>query len=708
MIDTIAAAFHNSNKSKNNKRRGLSMGRNLSSSLKGLVKWTKTFYRQIAVALLISVAVLIVYGSDLSIILNDALNNDYYNYVLLLPFLFAFLIYVKKDAIKATLSNNPSSSKFPGFVSSISGLILCLIAFLLYWYGTFTFYPTDYHIISLPIFLAGTILFLSNYQTLRVLILPILFLLFLVIPPTVYFDTAAGALANFNTQISCSLLKALNLPVALSSAYGSPTILLTTAAGKPASFSVDVACSGIYSLVAYLMFAAFLAFIFRTTIFKKLVIFLFGLVVFTLLNPLRIITIVVSGYVAGVTAAGIVHSFSGIVLIFAGMIITLLFSDRLLKVPLTINPKMQPSCSKCQNKTNIKNGFCRYCGKFFNNRITAVSKITIVKLLTLILLCSVAVLTVQAPSFVTAQSTLALDTSSSQQNSTSILPQIQGYNATFLYQDTAYEQASGQIASLMYAYFPLNVSVPFFYVDIGVANTMDKLHNWEVCLISYEIAQDEAPLVTVLDIRDIELLQNPPLTAEFLSFINPDQNNYTQITLYWYEAAPFKIGATVEQEDVRVSLIILTQNSTAYSELEDYLAKVALPIANAWEPLKNESIMSLGIPVEQILLGISIAFLIILTVTQYMAQSKKYRNNRKIFNLYATKKEKIVVDTIEKLKKEKKNLLTTDIIEALQKRVGKPVNSKLVLKILKTLETSGFIRQTIIIDEDTPMQRWRT
>jgi len=259
----------------------------------------------------------------------------------------------------------------------------------------------------------------------------------------------------------------------------------------------------------------------------------------------------------------------------------------------------------------------------------------------------------------------------------------------------------------MYAYFPLNGSVPFFYVDIGVASSIDSLHNWEVCLISYETSQGQYPLVNVLDSRDIQLLQNPPLTAEFLSFKDPSQSNYTQITLYWYERAPFKTGPTVQQEYVRVSLIILTQNSTNYSELENYLNTVALPLANAWEPLKNESLISLGIPAEQILLAVSIALLVIITTAQSAGQKQKYKNNQKIFNLYATRKEKIVLNILKKQSKQKKYLKTIDIIKAVQQHIGKPVNPKLVFKILKTLENNGFIKLTIIIDGDAPIQRWR-
>lgn len=38
---------------------------------------------------------------------------------------------------------------------------------LLYWHGSYTFTPLEYHILTLPIFAAGLTLILFNPQTLR-------------------------------------------------------------------------------------------------------------------------------------------------------------------------------------------------------------------------------------------------------------------------------------------------------------------------------------------------------------------------------------------------------------------------------------------------------------------------------------------------------------------------------------------------------------
>ena len=220
----------------------------------------KTHYQHILSAAFIMLLVLIVYGRDLEILMNEALQSEALSHVLLIPFFAGILLYLKKDMLKASLALEKLQKKTKTqYLDEVIGTALCLIAFLLYWYGSHTFYPLEYHILSIPIFIMGITLILFNLKALTVLISPILFLLFLIPPPTKYMYEIGGVLGNFNTQASYTLLKTLGLPVTLTSSYGSPTIALTTSTGQPLSFAIDLACSGIYTFIAFAMFAAFLA-----------------------------------------------------------------------------------------------------------------------------------------------------------------------------------------------------------------------------------------------------------------------------------------------------------------------------------------------------------------------------------------------------------------------------------------------------------------
>lgn len=621
-----------------------------------------------------------------------------------MPFFAGFLFYLKKDSVKAALTVNKHGKKTSTrYVTEIMGVALCIVAFLIYWYGSYTFYPLEYHVISLPIFITGITLILLNFRSLRALIFPILFLLFLIPLPTTITSTAGGILANFNTQAAYTITKTF-LPVTLSTNYGAPTLMLTTAGRQQVSFSVDLPCSGIYSLVAFAMFATFLAFISSTTIIKRILLFASGFVVFTLLNIVRISTVVSIGYWFGEDAALLVHSFAGFILIFSGMLLLLGLSEKFLKIKIALQPVPQSPCPECESTTNKLGTFCHNCGRFLGKSRTIVTKNFFAKALLIILACSIVVVTINAPTFATAQGTMELSTNADYTNSTKIFPQISGYNLTFLYEDKAYEKVAGQDISLIYGYFPANESDPIIYVDVGVSPSLQNLHNWEVCLISWQTAQGQYPLVKVIDSRETQLLENTPLIAQYLVFQSPD--NYTQVTLYWYEKATFKTGLSVGQKYVRMSLIILTHDTENYPEYEQELTSVGKQIANAWEPMKNQALISLGIPAQQSLLAASIVFLMIAGVSQYVAQKRIVTNNLKIFSNFASYKEKTVLDAVRELAKKKKFMRTSDIVENVRKRTGKQVSVKRVWGILNILQEHGLVRKVVVSVDNTPRLVW--
>ena len=663
----------------------------------------KSYYQLILSAILIAVSVLIVYGSDLEILVNEALQSEALSHVLLIPFFAGFLFYLKRNIVKASLALEKNQKKTRvQYIDEVIGVALCLIAFLLYWYGSYTFYPLEYHLLSLPIFIMGITLILFNLKVLIALIFPILFLLFLTPPPTEFMYVVGGVLANVNTQASYTLAKIFGLPVTLSLSYGPPTIMLTTSVGEPTSFTIDLPCSGIYTLIAFVMFATFLAFVVLAPVSKKLTIFIIGFFVFEILNIFRITTIVSVAYWLGEEIAmNIFHTAAGLILIFAGMMFTLLASEKFLKIQIFPATKEQSPCPKCKTNQDI---FCLNCGKFFNPLKKKISQKFWTKLLLLLLGCSIVSLSINAPTFAIAQG--PIEVTSSWENATNVFPQISDYQLKFLYRDINYERIARQDASLTYAYFPTNFSNPLVYVLVGVASSISNLHSWEVCLVTWQTGQGQYPLVSVLDSRDIQLLEDVPIIARYLVFENPQ--NYTQVTLYWYEKVTFKTGITIQQKYVRISLIILTQNSTNYQQFENELLNFGQTIASYWEPLKIQSLISLGVPAQQLLLALSIAFVIITKTAQYSTEWRKRTNNLKIFNNFASPKEKLVLQTVLNLAKEKKIMETRDISAAIKETLGKSVKFDDLLDTLNRLEGYRFIKKDIISIKNSPVLIWKT
>jgi len=667
----------------------------------------KTYYQHILSAALIMLLVLIVYGRDLEILVNEALQSEALSHVLLIPFFAGFLFYLKRNMVKASLALGKNQRKNrTQYIDEVIGIALCLIAFLVYWYGSYTFYPLEYHLLSLPIFVMGITLILFNLKVLIALIFPILFLLFLTPPPTEFMYTIGGILANVNTQASYTLAKIFGLPVTLSSSYGPPTIMLTTSAGEPASFAVDLPCSGIYSLIAFAMFAAFFAFVASASVLKKALVFVIGFFMFEIMNIIRITTIVSVGYWFGEEVAMFMfHAVAGLLLIFIGMLLTLFVAEKFLKIQILSTPDEPSLCPKCETSMKSLENFCLNCGKFLNQFRTKISYKFWTKLFLLLLGCSIVTLSIHAPTFAVAQGPIELTSNSSWENATNVFPQIPDYQLRFLYRDTNYEKTAHQDASLMYAYFPTNSSRSLVYVDVGVASSITNLHSWEVCLITWQTAQGQYPLVATLDSRDIQLLDNASIIARYLVFRSPQ--NYTQVTLYWYEKATFKTGITVEQKYVRISLIILTQNSTNYQLFEDELLPVGQAIASYWEPLKTQSLISIGIPAQQLLLTFSIAFVAVTKTVQYSNEWRKKTNNLKIFNNIASAKEKLVLQTVLDLAKEKKKIETRDISVAIEQKVGKSVKFDNLLSVLNHLEEYGFIKKDITSVQNKPKLAWK-
>ena len=678
----------------------------LLDKIKYIPTFLKNNWLHILAASFILLLITVVYWRDLEILANEAFQAEELSHVLLIPLFVGILLYWKRNMFKASISLDSMQKKSRNmFIDELIGVSLCLIAFLIYWYGSYTFHPLEYHLLSLPIFVSGIILVLFNLKALKAIIIPIALLIFLVPIPSEITYTLGGNMANFNTQASYTILKSLGVPATLNVTYGSPTIMLTKPQGQPISFTVGLQCSGIYTLTAFFMFAVFLLAVVQTSTIKKVGIFTLGSFIFEALNILRITAIVSAAYIFGEEIAMLIfHSAAGLILTFIGIFATLIASEKLLKAKVVIGRNETPPCPWCKRLQEKFQNFCLNCGRLFKQFNKKPSKIFWAKLTLLIIGCSILSLSVNAPVFAISKENIEV---ASWEKATNILPQIANCNLIFLYRDTNYERIAKQDASLVYAYFPANLSNPVIYVLVNVANSISNLHSWEVCLISMQTARGQYPLVKVLESKDMQLLEGNQLIAEYLVFQDPEQN-YTQITLYWYERATFKIGATVQQKYVRISLIILlTANPSGYRRHEGQLIDFGKAIAQHWEPIKTQSLFSLGIPAQQTILIMSIAFIIIAKATQSTREWRERTNNLKIFNIFASTTDKLVLKVITELSRTKKAMTTAEINCAIKNKVEKDMALEKLLEKLKRLQEYGFIKMDVISNNNEPMLVWK-
>ena len=151
--------------------------------------------------LVATMSFIILYWRDLFLIINEALNNESSSHIIAVPFLLGYIIYRNRRRIHASMTHPYESitSFNHNKYNRISGAILCFLGYIMMWYGSYTFYTLEIHIISLPIFVSGITLIIFNYHTLKATIFPIIFLLFLVPLPVTMLQTAVSFLSFYDS-----------------------------------------------------------------------------------------------------------------------------------------------------------------------------------------------------------------------------------------------------------------------------------------------------------------------------------------------------------------------------------------------------------------------------------------------------------------------------------------------------------------------------
>ncbi len=358
---------------------------------------------RIAVAIKISViavAVLAFYLQDLSMVFKGALTDESTFHILAIPFIFGYLLFRKRKMFNATLQPSQTTKVgFQKYFSLLSGITLCAIAILTYWYGSYTFTPLEIHMLTLPFLVAGLTLILFNTAMLKQLIFPIAFLIFLTPPPSEILYGVGSALASLSALASNALASTFGLHSTLSVNNVGPVITLIRPDQTTLAFNVDVACSGIYSLIGFTIFAFFIAYIMRGKLWGKLAIVIMGIPLIMALNIIRITSILAIGYNFGETLAlDVFHTVGATVLMFIGTLILLAVTEKAFKKPKP--PQPCPTCNP--TPTNQTQSFCHSCGKLLKYPKTKLTKADITKIIG-IALVTIVLLTIQAPVFALTQ-----------------------------------------------------------------------------------------------------------------------------------------------------------------------------------------------------------------------------------------------------------------------------------------------------------------
>jgi exosortase len=653
--------------------------------------------------------IIILYLQDLSMIFRDALYNESTSHILLIPLISAYLIYRKRKMLRtAIVAEGGNSSGNTKYVGILSGILLCTIGIILYWYGSYTFTPLEYHILTLPFFAAGLTLVLFNPQTLRQAVFPIAFLAFLTPPPSDILQKLGSVLSVTSTEISNWFVNLLGINSTISGEYGAPAINVIRPDHTSMSFTVDIACSGIYSLIGFLIFAAFIAFIVRDKLWKKAAIFILGLPLIYLLNILRITLIVIIGYQWGQQLAlDLFHLLGGWALIFIGTLILLTMAEKAFKTRIFTGKQPQDTCPACNPHVTIQSAYCASCGRLAKYPPARFRTIDAAKIMTAALAIAL-LISIQAPVFALTQgpANILVQTPGGEQGNTEILPQMSGYTTQFVFRDKEFENVSGQDLSLIYEYTPQDQSKKPIWVTVEIAGTGWRLHAWENCLVTWPQSQGYQPEVNQLDLRDVTVLENPPIIARYFAF-QYKNDNQTQLVLYWFESTVFTINNASAQKQVKLSLIAYPDRPEDVPNMEEELLPFATAMVGYWQPIKTWSAIAMFISHNGISLAGTIAAILVALVILYAFELREQRKANA--NAYGklSKSNRQLVDIIQKT--EKWTTPTMDkILRAYQDTTMEPIDSTQLEQKLAELEKIGVIRSAIVSRQDEPTLTWKT
>lgn len=233
--------------------------------------------------------------------IEDWNTNDNYSHGFLVPFITVYLIWSMKDKLSVT----PIQPSYMGLFLLVGSLIFFIITNVGAELFTMRF--------SIILVLFSGLYFLLGRDIVRMIYLPILYLIFMIPFPAIIWNKIAFPLKIFATSIAVSVIKIIQIPV-----YSEGNII------HLANTTLEVvdACSGLRSLVSLLALSAAFSLISDLSKFRKIVLFLSAVPIAIILNIFRLtITAVLARHYGPQIAQGFLHDASGIFIFIIALLI---------------------------------------------------------------------------------------------------------------------------------------------------------------------------------------------------------------------------------------------------------------------------------------------------------------------------------------------------------------------------------------------------
>ncbi len=699
-------------------------------------------------AAVIVAAVILMYMQDLAVIFKDALvfsSANITNYILIIPFLIAYIIYRKRRVLIAVALEGSNGNIRRGVskrlrFDDIIGLTLISIAIILYIYGSLTLYALEFHIYSIPLLVAGLTAFLFNIKVLRHSIFAIVILAYLQPPPAELLSTIAGDLSWLSATLAESMLKAYGLSVTLEASYGAPALVVSKDSIQM-PFFVGEPSSGLFSTIGLSLFALIAAYIARGAVWKRGVMFIIGFPLFFLLNALRIAIILILWYHYGEQVSEAFHAVSGSIMAIPGTLAVLIIGDKLLRVSIRstfANNKKSGNegCAYCSKSSSLNEHVCLVCSRLLV-KLKGINANSIARFALIALVISSMLAVNQVQMSTASADTLAKRVSSFDMSSITgreretvglFLPELDGYILEYAYRDQRVEKVLRQDAALAYRYIKVEddnnssntdeiskiLNRKTFYVGVQISNGR---HRWEDSML-IQPSRVGRPTAEILELKDVNISKDE--TARLFAYIRPNQKQ-AEIVLYWFERMPLRFNDTHENRNIQIVLwsylSTLARNGFIKDEndikgAEEFYIAIAKQIKAHYNTIKAQLQQEKLVQdtVKQrfpLLMSASIVPAALLSLREFSRINAIKNNSSRLYSRLS-KDDKMLIDALINASSNKGYATTEQVTVEYARLTNKSISIDDVISMLINARDSGLVKSMIVSINDEPLLVWKS
>ncbi len=697
-----------------------------SANVQSVVQENKALLAKIAVLLAITA---VIYGTDLSVVFGKALSfsaGNITNYVLVIPILILVILHRKRKVLLAIASSD-SRRAHSLRIDDVLGAALCALAVIVYVIGSTTLYSLEYHLISLPVFMAGGTMLLFSIGTFRHSFMCFILLAYLQPPPADLLAEIAADMSWSSAVIVQGMLSMVGLPISLDASFGAPALVMQDATGARIPFYVGEPSSGTYSIVGLSVFSLFVAYILRGKLWKRALILIVGFPVFYFLNAIRIALIISIWYTSGEVAAESFHVVSGSVMSAIGTLILLFFADLVLHLGMRGPAQKTGRCPSCEKSLGASEPLCLLCGRLlrrFRSPINrhAVGRMGLLAMISGLVVAAQIAAILNTGTAETSELTLYnLNISDIQGPETLsyFLPTIDGWDLKYAFRDLKVEKILNQDAALAYRYTSNTTTasggIPAINAGLQISRS---LHTWEGSLLVYP-SKFGRPSADVVDIAWMDITEDKK--GRFFAYKKPGQST-TEAVLYWTDKRELRFDSGIESRNVQVILHVnmdflartgAIESVTDTEGTKQLLLSLARPITKYWDEISISSISARTVDAvltrrPYIPLGLTFIVAAAFALAILSKNSSLYKSNRKLYEQIRVGEEKLILDVMADTGKAATRGMTGEAI--VERHPALSSNSKTAprfIEMFAQIRNTGLIKDSIYSQYDEPILVWK-